>query len=46
MKYDSDSADYYKYWKKKAGEYQELNFTLHRLNSSLQEDNEILKHKL
>lgn len=22
IKYDSDSADYYKYWKKKAGEYQ------------------------
>lgn len=37
--YNDDSADYYKYWKKKAADYQQLNFTLNRLNSAVQEEN-------
>lgn len=44
-RFNEDSSDYYKYWKKKANQYQEMNFTLHRLNCSLQEQNEVLKHK-
>lgn len=45
-RYNDNSADYYKYWKKKANEYQQENFELHKLNSGLQQEIETLKFKV
>ena len=32
-----ETSDYYKFWNKKANEYQERNFSLERLNSALKQ---------